>query len=271
MSDVKNEEINSIFFDLSKKYILPKFKNLKHNDVKYKNNKDIVTSVDIEVEEKLNKILSKMIPNSLFIGEELYNKKPEILNFYSQNQYCWTVDPIDGTNNFVKGKDNFAIMLALTFKEKILQSWIFKPLNSEFSYAINDGGAYINGKKFIIKKNTSLFNCIGSISSKYWEDDFKECIIKLKKKFQNINSYGCIGLEYIDIIKSLRDFTILSKLSPWDHLPGILMINESGGSVSHFDNEKYNYIEGKNNLIVANSLKLKNEIINLIKECKYEY
>ena len=49
------------------------------------------------------------------------------------------------------------------------------------------------------------------------------------------------------------------------------MINESGGSVSHFDNEKYNYIEGKNNLIVANSLKLKNEIINLIKECKYEY
>ena len=271
MNDIKNEEINNIFYDLSKKFILPKFKNLKNEDVRFKNNRDIVTAVDIEVEENLNKILTSMLPNSLFIGEELYNKKPCILKFYNQNQYCWTADPIDGTNNFVKGRDNFAIMLALTFKEKILQSWIYKPLNSEFSYAINGGGTYINGKKFLINKNTSLFDSIGSISSKYWDGDFNERIINIKKNFKNINSYGSIGLEYIDIIKSIRDFAILSKLSPWDHLPGILMITEAGGSVAHFDNDNYNYITNKNNLIVANSTKLKGEIINLIKESKYEY
>ena len=47
--------------------------------------------------------------------------------------------------------------------------------------------------------------------------------------FNKVDSYGCIGFEYVDIVKGLRNFSILSKLSPWDHIPGILLVKESGG------------------------------------------
>ena len=57
----------------------------------------------------------------------------------------------------------------------------------------------------------------------------------IKKSFNNTNSYRCIGFEYVDIVKGIRNFTIMSKLSPWDHLPGILLVKESGGFVIHFD------------------------------------
>ena len=90
-------------------------------------------------------------------------------------------------------------------------------------------------------------------------------MLDIKDLFKEVKSYGCIGLEYVDIAKSQRDFAILSKLSPWDHIPGILIIRESGGIDIHFDNTNYQHNIEKNNLVVSGSTKLNKEIFNLIR------
>ena len=72
-------------------------------------------------------------------------------------------------------------------------------------------------------------------------------------------------MEYVDIANQYRDFMILSRLSPWDHIPGILIVNEAGGSNMHFDKNQYNHLISKKNLIVANSKFLQNNINNLIR------
>ena len=156
MNEIDNNEIKSILFDLSKKFILPMFNNLKEVDIMRKENNDLVTSVDFRVEEELDIILQKLLPNSLFVGEEKFSKIPNILNNYNKKKYCWTVDPLDGTTNFSKGKEKFAIMIALTFGEQILQSWIYKPLTEEICSAIKGEGSFINEKKIIIKQTKSL-------------------------------------------------------------------------------------------------------------------
>jgi len=269
MKLIDNKKIKSILYEISKNIILPNFKNLNSNQIKYKNNKDIVTSIDMEVENYLRKILTELIKDSNFIGEETYNHKPEIINYYNEKKYCWTVDPIDGTLNFVKGKEQFAVMIALTFSSKILQSWIYKPITDELMYSIYNQGTFLNNKK-IINNNVfkSISNSIGSISSKYWDTYLVEEIKNLKNHFKKINSYGSIGCEYFDIALGKRDFVILSKLSPWDHLPGILMVRETGGVDSHFDNKTYRFNQKSKNLIVSFSRKLNKEIINKIKELK---
>ena len=81
---VDNEEVKSILYSISKEKLLPNFKNLKPDQIKYKNNKDIVTSIDIEIENTLKKILPQFIKNSNFVGEEIYLHNPQILNFYNQ-------------------------------------------------------------------------------------------------------------------------------------------------------------------------------------------
>ena len=266
MTEVSNNTILTVLHDISKKIVLPKYQNLKDEDIMYKDNSDLVTSVDIKIEEELNKILLQIIPNSLFVGEEIVSREPNVIDNYNYNNYCWTVDPIDGTKNFIRGKDKFAIMIGLTFKEKIIQSWIYRPLTEEFCYAKLDEGSYINNKKIYIENDTDISKAVGSISSKYWENNLLSKIQNLKRSFNYINSYGCIGIEYIDIVKGLRDFAILSKLSPWDHIPGILFVKEAGGAITHFDKKDYNHIKKKNNLIVTNSFLLQSKIINLIKE-----
>ena len=266
MSEIDNDEIRGILYQISKEIILPKFKRLIPSDINKKDNGSLVTSVDVDVENKLKNYLLKLLPNSLFVGEETFSKYPKIIQNYDEKNFCWTVDPIDGTSNFVKGLDKFAIMIALTFKDQIIQSWIYKPVIEEFSYAILGGGTFINGEKFMNSIEVNISKPTGSLSSKYWDENYKRKISNLKNKIPIADSYKCIGFEYVDIVKNIRNFIILSKLLPWDHIPGTLLIKESGGHIKHFDNSPYNYTIEKNNLVVTNSINLLNKILNLIKE-----
>ena len=63
MEFVDNDQIRSVLIEISKKIILPNFRNLNSNQINYKNNKDIVTSVDIEVENYLKKTLPQFLKN----------------------------------------------------------------------------------------------------------------------------------------------------------------------------------------------------------------
>ena len=143
---INPNDLREILFNISKDIILPSFGNLEKNQISYKGGKDIVTDIDISVEKKLNNILPKLIHNSNFVGEESYSKNNNILNYYLSEDYCWTVDPIDGTSNFAKSRDRFAVMVALTKSTKIIQSFIYKPLNEDFMYA-DHTGTYLNNNK----------------------------------------------------------------------------------------------------------------------------
>ena len=256
--------IREILFNVSKNIIIPNFGNLAKKQISYKNGIDIVTDIDIAVEQYLSKKLSKLIKNSNFIGEEIYSKNPSILNYYLSDEYCWTVDPIDGTNNFAKTNKRFAVMVALTKKKKIIQSFIYKPMTDDFMYADHTGTFY--NKKITLKKKPSLKKAVGSISTKHWDDLIKSKILSTKDLFGEINSYGSIGCEYFDMALGLRDFTLLSRLYPWDHIPGVYIVRKSGGHDCHFDRVEYKFYENSKNLIVTNSKVLSNKILKLIKE-----
>ena len=108
----------------------------------------------------------------------------------------------------------------------------------------------------------NLIDAKGSISTKYWEEGFFEKLKSLKNNFKEVSSYKCIGYEYIDIGKGKRNFAILSKLSPWDHIPGVLFVREAGGSDIDFDHQPYNFLKQNNNLIVGNSKEFNLIILN---------
>jgi len=265
---INPNDLREIIYNISKSIILPSFGNLKKKQISYKDGKGIVTEIDISVENQLSRILPKLIKNSNFIGEETYSKHPSILNNYLSKEYCWTVDPIDGTSNFAKSNEKFAVMVALTKNKKIIQSFIYKPLTEDLMYADNTG-AYLNNKKIILNKKIKVENAIGSVSTKYWndwDDDKKKKLLSVKNKFKNVNSYGSIGCEYFDITRGLRDFTILSRLYPWDHIPGVFIVRQAGGHDCHFDKIEYKFYENSKNLIVSNSMNLNYDILNLIEE-----
>ena len=79
---VDPNDLKEILYNISKKIIVPSFGNLKSNQISYKNEKDIVTEIDLAVEQELSLSLPKLLKNSNFIGEEIYAKNPSILKYY---------------------------------------------------------------------------------------------------------------------------------------------------------------------------------------------
>jgi len=67
MSEINDDDIKNILFQISKEIILPKYQKLDLEDIKSKNNGDLVISVDIDVEDRLKNELLKLLPNSLFV------------------------------------------------------------------------------------------------------------------------------------------------------------------------------------------------------------
>tara|TARA_A100001011_G_C14039719_1_gene727266 strand:- start:407 stop:820 length:414 start_codon:yes stop_codon:yes gene_type:complete len=132
--------------------------------------------------------------------------------------------------------------------------------------AIVNEGAYINNNKIVTKGENIIEETIGSISTKYWEPGFKDRLQVFKNIFKEVSSYRCIGFEYIDIGIGVRNFAILSKLSPWDHIPGILFVREAGGADIDFNNNKYDFTKNNKNLIVSNSEDLNSNILQKLGE-----
>ena len=73
------------------------------------------------------------------------------------------IDPLDGTNNFVLGIPQFSVSIALTKGEEIILGVIYNPVTNNMYYAEKGKGAYLNGKKIHVNKESNIKN--SSISS----------------------------------------------------------------------------------------------------------
>ncbi len=93
------------------------FNKLSHGQIKTKaHQEDFQTIADVESEKFLTQQLTQLLPGSLVLGEEAEAAGSVSLDIFTQakkDSLIWVIDPIDGTYNFVKGKDDFAIIIAL--------------------------------------------------------------------------------------------------------------------------------------------------------------
>lgn len=102
---------------------------------------NLVTSYDKEIQKFLESELKKIIPECRVIGEEGDGEKTV------GDGYCFVIDPIDGTTNFIKGFRHSAISVGLAKDGELIKGVVYNPDADEMFYAEKGGGAYLNGRK----------------------------------------------------------------------------------------------------------------------------
>jgi fructose-1,6-bisphosphatase/inositol monophosphatase family enzyme len=223
-------QVISIISKIAEEEIIPKFLNLKPNEVFKKSNGEIVTIADIKAEQRLDKALSSLILGSKTIGEEKAAQDTSILKYLNENKPVWIIDPIDGTQNFSNGTPCFAVMVALVLNKEIIASWIHDPITKITIHAYYNKGAWDDTKRLKIKPPAPLNKMIGSFPKKLVQqlEESKKSNQKFKPNF--IKRYRCVGREYMDLARGKLNFLRYSgQLKPWDHAPGILINRELGG------------------------------------------
>jgi len=213
--------------------VLPRFQKLQASDIKTKSSDaDLVTIVDHETEAWLTPRLAALKPVSV-IGEEAASMSKSDLPV-GERGFAWTLDPLDGTRNFVRGKPAFCSMVALVLNGRPIQSWIWQPLGRRLFYAAADRGAYCiddaGERRLYCKAQAADITKLAGTGNVAGLDEPQKSRVKAKlTQLAGRHFNGSAGIQACMIVEGAADFMMHGRATPWDHAPVDLLCREAGG------------------------------------------
>ena len=239
----EREAIADYLRQASDRYIMPRFKQLKTQDIETKtSDTDFVTIADKEAEMALTDMLSARYPEAVIIGEEACATQPA-LKMVANDGLVFTIDPVDGTRNFVNQKERFCSMLAMMRDGVPLASWIYLPVLDSCYYAEKGAGIFLSPnrdmafetllKSAFQPEARALDETKGSIGLMGLSADRIEHLRPLAKEVKGRQFVGSAGIEIIEIAKGNHDYMFHGRTTPWDHAPVALFGKEAGCLAGH--------------------------------------
>lgn len=193
-----------------------------------------VTDLDLSVERALRAALTPLDPTVGWYGEETDHR--------TLAERSWLVDPIDGTDYFVRGIPLCTTMVALYEHGSITLGVIYNFMTGEFFHAVHGQGAYRNGTPIRVRERpftSSVFLYESRIDS---AEDFaflRELYHAVPT--ENVVHYYAVGYQMAQIATGIYDGLLCR--SPWNDLwdvaAGILLIQEAGGRVANLGTTHY--------------------------------
>lgn len=203
-------------------------------------NNNIVTKYDKLIQNILKEKLTKLIPNSIFIGEE----NNEDINDIEQNKYVFIVDPIDGTTNFSREFKMSAISVALLKDDEPIIAVCYNPYMREMYTAIKGCGAFLNNKRIHVSSKKLKDGILLAGCAPYY-DELRKKSLDIQNRLALIASdyrrYGSAVIELCSIASGKAELYFELKLMPWDYAAASLIIQEAGGKITTINGEKIQY------------------------------
>ena len=239
--------------EVSETIIEARFEMLARCDVEEKSPGELVTVVDREAEAALSARLRGIVGDAPVVGEESCSADPGRLMWLDAER-AWLVDPLDGTANYVAGSPDFAVMVALLSRGQPVCSWVWQPVRKRMYIAERGGGAYCNGLPVrVVPAAGPAGELRGAALTRFMEQPVAATVERNRHKFAAVNpGRRCAGVEYPAVIHGDQHFALFWRTLPWDHIPGVLLLEEAGGVARRPNATPYlPYRDGDVGLLVA--------------------
>ena len=250
----------------------------KRNILKNNNEDDPVTLADLKVNELIIKRINEKYKNINWdiLSEE--NVKISSKIFDSKTDWIWVLDPLDGTKDFIQGTGNYAMHLALNFKQKPYLGFVLIPNKNQLW--ITDGKKTWCEKRDeskyepILLKNRNLNEMTLVTSKNHGNETLRKLIQKIN--FCKVQIMGSIGCKIASILQGESDIYISlslpGKSSPkdWDFAAPESILKAAGGAITNLDNQELTYgkasFEQGGIIVATNDKKTHAGICNEIKK-----
>ena len=247
--------------------------NYKSNILKNDNIEDPVTIADLRVNELIIQRINEKYKdvNWEILSEE--NVKIDSENKDTNADWMWVLDPLDGTKDFIQGTSNYAMHLALNYKNKpyigiVLipekdQLWIS---NGEKVWCERRDGSLIELNPPL---NKNLKEMVLVTSKNHRNETLKNLIQKIN--FKEVIIMGSIGCKITSIVRGESDIYICLSLpgksapKDWDFAAPAAILKSAGGAITNIDNQELTY--GKSNYKQEGIIVASNNYITHSKIC----
>ena len=210
----------------------------------YKGDVDLVTEADRASEKLIGERLRAAFPTHGIYGEEGTRSGLDA-------EFRWYVDPLDGTTNFAHGFPAFCVVLGCEQRHaglkpdedgEMVAGVIYDPLRDEMFTAARGEGATLNGERIHVSKAKWLQESLiatGFPSPKRHRSPNVHFYQEFTLRSHGVRRAGSAALDMAYVACGRLDAFWEFQLNPWDTSAGYLLVEEAGGTVTHFDGGKF--------------------------------
>ncbi|MEM7094896.1 MAG: inositol monophosphatase [Actinomycetota bacterium] len=242
------DDVSDIIRRVGTVEVLNRWRRLADGDIEEKSPGDLVTIADRECELALIPEL-QAIRDVPVIGEESVASDSRLRDILESLEAAWIVDPVDGTANFAAGKEDFAVMVALTSGTSTIASWIWHPPTGRMVVAERGAGAWRDGERLAAEAPSGALAAV--IKRKYVPAEVRPALDTIADDLGAGVDKRCAGIEYTDLAEGRTHAYFFWRTHPWDHAPGTLIAEEAGLRVGRLDGSAYDPRDRQRGLLTA--------------------
>lgn len=213
----------------------------KSIDVRYKGRINPVTAADERSQKLISGAIRRRFPAHTVVGEEDAVHR-------GCGRYCWLIDPLDGTVNFIHGIPIFSVSIGLSLNGSVIAGVVYAPMLKELFVAQKGGGAFLNGKRIRVSTAGRLMRSVVITGFSYDIDRKAAPALRrlggVLKQAEGIRRLGSAAIDLAYVACGRAEVFWEEGLSPWDVAAGSLLVSEAGGRVTDFSGGS-DYIYGK--------------------------
>jgi fructose-1,6-bisphosphatase/inositol monophosphatase family enzyme len=234
-------QVADLMREVAASAIMPRFRALAQGDIEEKSKGDFVTVADREAELWLTPRLQELVAGSRVVGEEATAAEPDFLSIVKTDATYWTVDPVDGTGNFVAGRETFGVMVSLVVADEVRRAWIYLPVTGEFAMAELGAGAFLHSADAaVVRMNAGrapddISKMRGAFNVRFMDELWRDRVELFADQVPRKSGTQCSAWDYTDLARGRHDLVTYHRMMPWDHAPGSLILREAGGVLRSLD------------------------------------
>ena len=196
--------------------------------IEIKNDKSPVSNGDLKVNELITNRIKELTPNLPIVSEETVD-----LKIKNKAKIFWLIDPIDGTKEYIAGKDEYTLNAALVINTVPVLGLVGVPKKNRLFYTYGPGESYL-----IEKESTKKINCkkkqpkgkVVALSSVVKPSD----IILNKLKEFNVTSIVKMASSYKFCVIATGEYDIYAakeRANEWDYAAGHAIAQNAGAII----------------------------------------
>lgn len=204
-------------------------------DIAYKRRADLVTVADRRSEALIVARLRERFPDHAIVAEEGGNHR-------SSSDYCWYVDPLDGTTNYAHGFPIYSVTLGLAYRDEVIAGVVYDPTRNDTYSAERGGGAYKNGQRLRVSSTATLEESLVATGFPPFATNHDlnvQFYFRFTELSHGIRRAGSAALDLCFVAAGYFEGFWELKLNPWDKAAGTLLVTEAGGRLTDVQGREF--------------------------------